>query len=66
MANYSHFFWSSELGMVAGVRIPDRFGHPAFMKLLKGLCGGSYKLQRLYIAEARESLRSRLRQRHTS
>ncbi|KAH8699363.1 hypothetical protein GQ44DRAFT_718204 [Phaeosphaeriaceae sp. PMI808] len=59
-------YWSDVLGAVTEVSIPDRFSHPAFTKLLKGLYGGSDRPSRLYIAEARESLRSRLHPRQTT
>lgn len=57
---YECTFWYGELCHAAGVGNPDRLGHPAFTKFLKGLFVRPQSTFRAEIAEAKESLGSRL------
>ncbi|RYP92070.1 hypothetical protein DL770_001800 [Monosporascus sp. CRB-9-2] len=63
---YACTFWYGELCHVAEVENPDRLGHPTFTKFLKGLSVRPQSTFRAEIAEARESLGSRLHPRRGS
>jgi len=57
---YARTFWYGELCLTARVGNPDRLGHPAFTKFLKGLFFRPQTTFKAEIAEARKSLDSRL------
>jgi len=63
---YERTFWCRELYLVAKVGNPDRLGHLAFKRFLKGLFVRPQSTFRAEIAEARESLGSRLHPRQVS
>lgn len=63
---YARTFWYRELYLAAEVGNPDRLGHAAFTKFLKGLFVCPQSTFRAEIAEARESLGSRLHPRRGS
>jgi hypothetical protein len=63
---YASTFRYRELYLAAGVGNPDQLGHPAFTKFLKGLFVRPQSTVRAEIAEARESLGSRLHPRRGS
>lgn len=57
---YAHTFWCRELYYAVEFGNPDRLGHPAFTRFLKGLFSRPQSSYKTEIAVAMESLGSRL------